>query len=88
MTDPAPRDPVGDAAPGTRRLPAARIALVIATIVSGACVLLGYRASHGGGCDGGLCMIPVVLGWVAAAVGWPIVFGLVWGLVGLANRRG
>jgi hypothetical protein len=69
------------------RLPAARIAVVVATIVSALCVLIGYSESHTGGCDGGLCMIPVVLGWVGAVVGWPIVFGVVWGLVGLANRR-
>ena len=69
------------------RPPAGRIALVVATIASAACVLIGYAESRTGGCDGGLCAIPVVLGWVGAAVGWPVVFGLVWGLVRLASRR-
>jgi hypothetical protein len=71
-----------------RRLPAARIALVVATIVSAACVLYGYSAmvNPKGGCDGGLCGLAFAFGCVAAVVGGPIVFGVVWGLVTLANR--
>jgi hypothetical protein len=77
--DPAPT-------PAPRRLPAALLGLIVATMVSVACVFIGYAASKGGGCDGGLCMIPIVLGWGAAVVAWPIVFGIVALLVRLANR--
>jgi hypothetical protein len=62
---------------------------VAATIVSAICVFLGDDAleHHTGGRDGGLCGMVLVVGCVAAVVSWPIVFGVVWGLVRLANRR-
>jgi len=85
--DPVPTEPPPIASPATPRAPATRIALVIATIASGACVYVGNAVGMEGGCDGGLCGIPKFLGWVAAFVAWPIVFGVVWGVVRLANRR-
>jgi hypothetical protein len=84
---PVPTDGAGGPAPQPRRLPAALIGLVIATLVSVACVLMGYAESSGGGCEGGLCGIAIAIGWGAAFVSWPIVFGLVSLLVVLARRR-
>ena len=84
---PAPTEGAGDPTPGPRRLSGPLIGLVVATLVSVVCVLIGYGESSGGGCDGGLCVLSIVFGWGAAFVAWPIVFGLVWLLVRLANRR-
>jgi hypothetical protein len=82
--DPISTEPASVPSPAAPRAPATRIALVVATIASGACVYAGYVVGMEGGCDGGLCGLPKFLGWVAAFVAWPIVFGVMWGLVRLA----
>ena len=78
-------EPPSIPSPQAPRGPAILIGLMVATIASAACVYVGYDAAKGG-CDGGVCLIPKLFGWVAALVAWPIVFAVVWGIVRRANR--
>jgi hypothetical protein len=63
------------------------LAFLIATIVAAGFIVHGYSEMHSGGCDGGTCVIALVVGVVRGSVAWVITFPVVWIVAALVLAR-
>jgi hypothetical protein len=68
----------GGSSPGSSGGRAAWLAFLLATIVAGGFVVNGYAEMSSGGCDGGTCLVALVVGVVRGCIAWVITFPAVW----------
>ena len=74
-----------------RRFPAGRIAFAVSLLAALVCVGWGYSEMNRGGCDGGTCLIGLILGLAcggaAMLVGFPVLWMILALLAKLGSRR-
>jgi hypothetical protein len=76
--------------PRSPPFPSGLIALVVATAVAFFFVYSGYDEMRhpASGCDGGLCVLSLVMGVIHGGIAWIVVFPLSWLLIAAVRRLG
>lgn len=75
--------PSGAARP---RQPAGFLAFLIASAIAVAFVYSGCTGASEGGCDGGTCLVSVLVGIQHAVISWVVAFPLAWVLIAAVRR--
>ena len=66
--------------------PVGRIAFFSSLVVALVCVAWGYSEMNGGGCDGGTCLVGLVIGIVCGGAVMLVAFPVLWMILALFAR--